>query len=119
MNKTTPSLQTTLSKVALPLLLLATLFSVQHSAQARTDRLIIQDGNNALSNEQARQNKEQWDDTHRLRGKVNNRVEKEFDKADRAYDTRDACEQSLNLNAYWEPNTLRCLDRRSGRPVTP
>ncbi|MCK8306090.1 DUF1283 domain-containing protein, partial [Erwinia amylovora] len=22
-------------------------------------------------------------------------------------------------NAYWEPNTLRCLDRRTGRPVTP
>lgn len=119
MKNTTSFLHSPLSKVALPLLLLATLFSVQHSAQARTDRLIIQDGNNALSNEEARQQKEQWDDTRRLRGKVNNRVEKEFDKTDRAFDTRDACEQSLNLNAYWEPNTLRCLDRRSGRPVTP
>ena len=54
-----------------------------------------------------------------LRNKVNSRVEKEFDKTDRAFDTRDKCEQSLNLNAYWEPNTLRCLDRRSGRPVAP
>ena len=108
-----------LTRSALPLLLLATLFSVQHAAQARTDRLIIQDGNNALSNEEARQDKEQWDATHRLRGKVNTRVEKEFDKADRAFDTRDNCEKSLNVNAYWEPNTLRCLDRRSGRPVAP
>ncbi|EEN8241134.1 DUF1283 domain-containing protein, partial [Escherichia coli] len=21
--------------------------------------------------------------------------------------------------AYWEPNTLRCLDRRTGRVITP
>jgi hypothetical protein len=34
-------------------------------------------------------------------------IEKEFDKADRAFDTRDACEKSYNVNAYWEPNTLR------------
>ncbi|WP_313159422.1 DUF1283 domain-containing protein, partial [Mixta calida] len=53
------------------------------------------------------------------RKKVNSRVEKEFDKTDRAFDTRDACEQSYNVNAYWEANTLRCLDRRTGRPVTP
>ncbi|WFZ46137.1 DUF1283 domain-containing protein [Escherichia coli] len=23
------------------------------------------------------------------------------------------------MNAYWEPNTLRCLDRRTGRVITP
>ncbi|MEA1120345.1 DUF1283 domain-containing protein, partial [Klebsiella pneumoniae] len=23
------------------------------------------------------------------------------------------------VNAYWEPNTLRCLDRRTGRTVAP
>lgn len=106
-----------LSKAALPLVLFGSLFSIQHSAQAQTDRLIIQDGNNALSNEQARQEKEQWDETHRLRNKVNSRVEKNFDKYDRAADTRDACDQSLNVNAYWEPNTQRCLDRRSGRQI--
>ncbi|MDW8848260.1 DUF1283 family protein [Erwinia sp. MMLR14_017] len=111
--------QKNLSKAALPLVLLGALFSIQQSAQAKTDRLIIQDGDNALSNEQARQEKEQWDETHRLRSKVNTRVEKNFDKADRAIDTRDACDQSLNVNAYWEPNTLRCLDRRNGRPVAP
>lgn len=113
------TLQQRLAKATLPLLLLTALFSVQHSAQARTDRVIISDGDNALTTEQAREQKEQWDATHRLRGKVNTRVEKEFDKADRAFDTRDNCEQSLNTNAYWEPNTLRCLDRRTGRPVAP
>ncbi|EJB8217076.1 DUF1283 domain-containing protein, partial [Pseudomonas aeruginosa] len=24
-----------------------------------------------------------------------------------------------NVNAYWEPNTLRCLDRRTGRAINP
>lgn len=113
------SLPQRLTRSALPLLMLAALFSVQHSAMARTDRLVIENGDNSLSKEQARQEKEQWDDTRRLRGKVNTRVEKEFDKADRAFDTRDSCEKSLNVNAYWEPNTLRCLDRRTGRAVTP
>lgn len=86
---------------------------------AATNRVIIEDGNSAASNEAARQSKEQWNDTRNLRNKVNTRVEKEFDKADRAFDTRDGCEKSYNVNAYWEPNTLRCLDRRTGRPVAP
>ena len=88
-------------------------------ASANTSRLIIEDGSSAASNEAARQSKEQWNDTRNLRSKVNTRVEKEFDKADHAFDTRDACEKSYNVNAYWEPNTLRCLDRRTGRPVAP
>ncbi|MEN5015410.1 DUF1283 family protein [Erwinia sp. Eh17-17] len=113
------TLQQRLSNASLSLLLLTALFSVQHTAQARTDHLIIQDGNNALSNEEARQQKEQWDATHRLRGKVNNYNEKVFDREDQAFDTRVGCEKSLNVNAYWEPNTLRCLDRRTGRPVAP
>jgi len=88
-------------------------------ASAQTDRLIIENGNSASSNEAARQSKEQWNDTRNLRNKVNTRVEKEFDKADKAFDTRDSCEKSYNVNAYWEPNTLRCLDRRTGRTVAP
>ncbi|MCE0492130.1 DUF1283 family protein [Pantoea sp. Mb-10] len=100
-------------------LLAASVILAAPLVSAQTDRLIIENGNNATSNEAARQDKEQWNDTRMLRGKVNTRVEKEFDKADRAFDTRDACEASYNLNAYWEPNTLRCLDRRTGRPVTP
>lgn len=113
------SLQQRLTRTALPLVILAALFSVQHSAQARTDRLVLENGDTSLSKEQARQEKEQWDDTQRLRGKVNNRVEKEFDKTDQAFDLRDNCEKSLNTNAYWEPNTRRCLDRHTGRPITP
>lgn len=108
-----------LRKAALPLVLFGALFSVQHAAQAKTDTLIIQDGSSSLTNEQARQQKEQWDETRRLRSKQNLRAEKDFDKGDRAIDTRDACDESLNVNAYWEANTLRCLDRRTGRPVTP
>lgn len=100
-------------------LLTASVLFTASSVSARTERLIVEDGNSAASNEAARQNKEQWNDTRNLRNKVNNRVEKEFDKADRAFDTRDACEKSYNVNAYWEANTLRCLDRRTGRPVTP
>ncbi|WP_312054603.1 DUF1283 family protein [Pantoea brenneri] len=106
-------------KNLIPVLLVSLLSAAAFNASATTNRLIIEDGSSAASNEAARQDKEQWNDTRMLRNKVNSRVEKEFDKADRAFDTRDKCEQSLNLNAYWEPNTLRCLDRRSGRPVTP
>ncbi|NIF22058.1 MULTISPECIES: DUF1283 family protein [Pantoea] len=86
---------------------------------AATQHVVIDSGNNAYDTEGARQSHEQWNDTRNLRNKVNNRVEKEFDKADRAFDKRDACEKSYNTNAYWEPNTLRCLDRRTGRDVTP
>lgn len=111
--------QKVLGKVALPAVLFGTLFSMQSGVQAESDTLTIQSGNNALSNEHARQKKEQWQETQRLRKKVNTRIEKNFDKVDRAEDTRDACEQSLNVNAYWEANTLRCLDRRTGRVVNP
>ena len=67
----------------------------------------------------AAMDKEQWNDTRSLRQKVNKRVEKEWDKEDVAFDARDKCQQSANVNAYWEPNTLRCLDRRTGRTVAP
>ncbi|WP_145544038.1 DUF1283 family protein [Yersinia frederiksenii] len=75
--------------------------------------------NDPMSKEQARQSQQQWDDTHRLRNKVNSRVEKNFDKYDRAEDAKDNCDRSDNLKAYWEPNTERCLDRLSGRQINP
>lgn len=75
-------------------------------------------GGAAMSNEQARQSKEQWNETKSLRSKVNTRVEKEFDKVDRAIDDEDRCDNSYNVNAYWEPSTRKCLDRTTGRPVT-
>ncbi|MDF3830526.1 MULTISPECIES: DUF1283 family protein [unclassified Pseudocitrobacter] len=89
------------------------------SASANTSKLIIESGDNAQTRQDAAMDKEQWNDTRTLRNKVNNRVEKEWDKEDAAFDSRDKCQQSANVNAYWEPNTLRCLDRRTGRVVNP
>lgn len=86
-------------------------------ATAKTDRLVIESGDNAQSRQSAAMDKEQWNTTRTLRNKVNARTEKEWDKADNAFDIRDKCEKSQNLNAYWEPKTLRCLDRRTGRSL--
>ncbi|GLW37402.1 UPF0482 protein YnfB [Pectobacterium carotovorum subsp. carotovorum] len=91
----------------------------QPAALADTRHIIVESGDSALSKEAARQSKEQWDSTRSLRNKVNNRVEKEFDKTEKAIDGREKCNASYNVNAYWENTTDRCLDRRTGRPVTP
>ncbi|WP_039058327.1 DUF1283 family protein [Enterobacter sp. Bisph1] len=87
------------------------------TALAETNRLIIESGDNARSRQAATMEKEQWDDTRSLRKKINRREETEWDKADAAFDTKDKCLQSSNVNAYWEPNTLRCLDRRTGQNI--
>lgn len=110
----------TLSK-RLCLTVMLTLAAVAYTAtaSAETSKLVIESGDGAQSKQNAAMDKEQWNDTRSLRNKVNTRVEKEWDKADVAFDTRDKCEKSANLNAYWEPNTLRCLDRRTGRPLIP
>ena len=100
-------------------LLLACLGSMALPVVAQTEHLIIDNGHTNYSNELSREHKEQWDDTRTLRKKINARNEKDFNRIDRAIDTKEACQQSLNLNAYWEPNTLRCLDRQTGRPVQP
>jgi len=89
------------------------------AANADTNKLIIESGDSAQSRQNAAMDKEQWNDTRSLRHKVNTRAEKEWDKEDVAFDARDKCQQSANVNAYWEPNTLRCLDRRTGRTMTP
>jgi hypothetical protein len=81
------------------------------SSFAATDRLVIESGDSAQSRQQASMEKEQWNDTRSLRQKVNKRAEKEWDKTDVAFDAQDNCQKSANVNAYWEPNTLRCLDR--------
>ncbi|PJR64823.1 DUF1283 family protein [Raoultella sp. T31] len=99
------------------LALSAVLFSA--SSFAQTSKLVIESGDSAQSRQQAAMEKEQWNDTRSLRHKVNTRVEKEWDKADVAFDAQDNCQKSANVNAYWEPNTLRCLDRRTGRAITP
>ncbi|MDX5626879.1 MULTISPECIES: DUF1283 family protein [unclassified Brenneria] len=87
-------------------------------AQADTRHIVIE-SDNTLSKEAARQSSEQWNSTRTLRNKVNSRVEKEFDKAEKSIDGEEKCNASYNVNAYWEANTSRCLDRRTGRPVTP
>lgn len=89
------------------------------ASSAETSKLVIESGDSAQSRQNAAMDKEQWNDTRSLRQKVNTRAEKEWDKTDVAFDARDKCEQSTNLNAYWEPNTLRCLDRNTGRAIKP
>ncbi|CFQ45729.1 DUF1283 family protein [Yersinia aleksiciae] len=115
-----------LIRVFLPVALLALPLAWQTSALAQSANctqgstcVSVGGNNDPMSKEQARQSQQQWDDNHRLRSKVNNRVEKNFDKFDRAEDAKDSCDRSENLNAYWEPNTERCLDRLSGRQINP
>ncbi|AYY80551.1 MULTISPECIES: DUF1283 family protein [Proteus] len=74
---------------------------------------------NVLDKEQARQLKEDWDQKRELRTQVNQREKIEFNKVDKAIDERDACLKSANVYAYWEPETRRCLDSNTGRPVNP
>ncbi|MGK3190237.1 DUF1283 family protein [Enterobacter soli] len=111
---------TTLSKrLCLSAMLALSTFAFAATASAETSKLIIESGDSAQSRQNAAMDKEQWNDTRNLRQKANKRAEKEWDKEDVAFDARDKCQQSANVNAYWEPNTLRCLDRRTGRTVAP
>ncbi len=79
----------------------------------------VNSSNDALSSEQARQSQQQWNDTKKLRHKINTRTEKEFDKLDLAINAKNRCVASSNTNAYWEPSTERCLNRRTGHPIMP
>lgn len=108
----------TLSKrLCLTAMLTLGAFVYTASASAETNKLVIESGDSAQSRQNAAMDKEQWNDTRQLRQKVNKRAEKEWDKADVAFDARDNCLKSTNVNAYWEPNTLRCLDRSTGRVI--
>ena len=92
----------TLSKrIGLLAFLLPCALALSTTVHAETNKLVIESGDSAQSRQHAAMEKEQWNDTRNLRQKVNKRTEKEWDKA------------------YWEPNTLRCLDRRTGRVITP
>lgn len=105
----------------LPVAMLVLAGSWQVSAQAATctqgSTCVTVNGDSGMNQQQANQSKEQWNDTRSLRHKVNTRVEKEFDKVDRAVDDEDNCNNSYNVNAYWEPTTRKCLDRQTGRPI--
>ncbi len=113
---------TRMTRRLLPVALLVMAASWQVSAQAATNCaggtcVFSGSGNDAMNNENARQSKEQWNDTQQLRRAINQRATKSFNKFDQAVDLRDKCQASQNLNAYWEPNTERCLDRRTGRQL--
>lgn len=114
------SVQRLIGKV-LPISMLILMGSWQASALAASctqgSTCVTVNGDSAMSKEQASQSKEQWNDTHSLRRKVNTRVEKEFDKVDRAIDDEESCNNSYNVNAYWESTTRKCLDRQTGRPI--
>ena len=53
-----------------------------------------------------------------LRQKANKRAEKEWTKPMLAFDAQDNCQKSANVMPTGEPNTLRCLDRRTGRAMS-
>lgn len=109
------TLRSRLAYILAPLAFVVTL----SGAQAQTNKLVIESGDSAMSRQEASMNKEQWGDTRSLRQKMNHRAEKEWDKTDAAFDVRDNCLKSTNVNLYWEPNTERCMDRRTGHSVTP
>ncbi|BET96878.1 DUF1283 family protein [Xenorhabdus taiwanensis] len=79
----------------------------------------INGGETSLSKEMARQSKEEWNEQRRLRHKADKRKEKEFDKYEAEADNRETCLKSVDINAYWEPSTKRCLDINTGRPIKP
>ncbi len=88
------------------------------TVHAETNKLVIESGDSAQSRQHAAMEKEQWNDTRNLRQEVNKRTEKEWDKADAAFDNRDKCEQSANTNAYWEPKYF-ALPGPSNWPLSP
>lgn len=111
--------RTFLRRTLTPLALIGCAVAFSPMVHAQTSKLVIESGDNALSRQHAAMEKEQWKDTQSLRKKVNKRIEKEWDKDDVAFDVKDQCRKSANVNAYWEPTTLRCLDRRTGRIILP
>lgn len=88
-------------------------------SQADTQKLIIESGDSSQSRQRAEMERDQWKDTRTLRQKQNARVEKEWNKKDAAIDDSYNCQVSENIHLYWEPNTRRCIDRRTGRAVNP
>lgn len=88
----------TLSKrIGLLAILLPCALALSTTVHAETNKLVIESGDSAQSRQHAAMEKEQWNDTRNLRQKVNKRTEKEWDKADAAFDNRDKCEQSANI----------------------
>ena len=108
-----------LSKKLLIIILSLITMIFTSSAYADTQKLIIESGDNAQSRQRAEMERDQWKDTRTLRQKQNARAEKEWNKKDAAIDDSYNCQVSENVHLYWEPNTRRCLDRRTGRAALP
>ena len=80
----------TLSKrIGLLAFLLPCALALSTTVRAETNKLVIESGDSAQSRQHAAMEKEQWNDTRNLRQKVNKRTEKEWDKADAAFDNRE------------------------------
>lgn len=88
-----------------------------HCAQGSTCITVSGQGQDPLNKEKARQEKQQWDSTHKLRKKMNQQAEKMFDEDVQNENAQKKCQRSANLNAYWEKNTSRCLDRQTGQEI--
>lgn len=101
-----------------------------YAQNTESKEIIIKHADSSLDKEISREKREQWEAKRALRKKMNRSEEQNFDtlnrrylkelnKYDKAIDSKDACLKSANINAYWEPSTLRCLNRRNGLPITP
>lgn len=110
----------TLSKrIGLLAILLPCALALSTTVHAETNKLVIESGDSAQSRQHAAMEKEQWNDTRNLRQKVNKRTEKEWDKADAAFDNRDKCEQKRQHQCLLGSPILCAADRRTGRVITP
>lgn len=120
MKLSTPLFKCLLPAIALCVPLFWATTSVAASCTSGSSCVTVGNGvEDPLTKEQARQEKQHWDETKSLRSKITSRTEKEFNKLEQAIDNEDTCRKSLNRNAYWEPNTQRCLDTNTGYPIKP
>ncbi|XPE36033.1 DUF1283 domain-containing protein [Shigella flexneri] len=97
--------------------LLPCALALSTTVHAETNKLVIESGD-VRKAATRRYEKSNGMTRVNLRQKVNGRL-KEWDQADAAFDNRDKCRQSANINAYWEPNTLLCLDRELAALLLP
>lgn len=95
-----------------------------------TKHIIIDRGNNAEIQENSRERKELWNETRKLRRQsIEDEREaldhsrklrrQEFQDQNKRVMQKRACDMSSNIFAYWEPETLRCLDRQTGKIINP
>ncbi|PHM54444.1 DUF1283 family protein [Xenorhabdus sp. KK7.4] len=121
MNIHNPLIAKYFPAIALLLLLFWQTPALSRSNPCTSDNCVIINGGgeNSMTRETARQDREEWNSQRDLRNKINKRKEKRFEEYENDVDNEDACLKNFNLNAYWEPKTKRCLDVNTGRPINP